>query len=419
MKSSFLLAYFFSSLGVAHLLGQSQATGVAKKELNRTTTSPALEEFVGERLTAATRQYDHLLSEIPPREGVPYSFDKGSLVLVEPDQWTSGFFPGSLWLLYEATGEEIWRTRAERYTAMLVQQQYNRSTHDLGFIIFSSYGNGFRLTGNPAYRNVLLTAAKSLSSRYDPRVGLIRSWDDPKWTYPVIIDNMMNLELLTWAGREGALLKYRQIAISHADRSMQTHFRSDGSNIHLVDYKPETGEVLRKETYQGASNSSAWARGQGWAIYGYTMMYREVREKRYLAQAQKAADFFMNHARLPADKIPYWDFDAPDIPNSPRDTSAAAVTCSALFELALFSDSQASRRYTVFAEDQLRSLASPTYSASFGESGGFILNHATANFPGHKGVDVSLSYADYYYLEALLRARTWSQKNSSLTSASR
>jgi hypothetical protein len=370
-------------------------------------TERPLPELIRETLATSAAQYAWMLAHQPLEGKMPRTFEHGKLVTVLAKDWTVGFFPGSLWYLFEATGDAKWRTAAERYTALLESQQDNKGTHDVGFILSSSYGNGFRLTGAAAYRSVLLRGAQSLSSRFNPTVGCIKSWDrDPAlFTYPVIIDNMMNLELLLWAARNGGALKGREIAVSHADLTWQNHFRADGSSFHVVDYNPVTGAVSRRVTHQGAADGSAWARGQAWGLYGYTMLYRETKDRIYLAHAQKIADFIMHHPRLPADKVPYWDFDAPGIPDVPRDSSAAAVMCSALFELRRYVAAPAADEYTAFAVQQLRSLASPAYLAQPGENGGFLLKHTTGNMPNHSEVDVPINYADYYFLEALMRAR--------------
>jgi hypothetical protein len=338
---------------------------------------------------------------------LPRTFEHGKLVTIPTRDWTSGFFPGSLWYLYEATGDAQWRAAAEKFTALLAPEQHNTKTHDVGFILYCSYGNGLRLTGNPAYRPVLLNGAKSLGTRFNPAVGCLKSWDHGvgAFTFPVIIDNMMNLELMMWAAREDPAGPFRNIALRHADTTLQHHFRPDHSTFHVVDYDPATGQVIKRVTHQGTADTSAWARGQAWGLYGYTLMYRETKDPRYLAQAQQIAAFLLHHPRLPADKVPYWDFDDVKIPNAPRDSSAAAIISSALFELRTYVEPAAAAEYTAFAEQQLRSLASPAYLAEPGTNGGFLLKHATGNHPKNSEIDVPINYGDYYFLEALLRAR--------------
>ncbi len=367
-----------------------------------------LADVIRDGLTASAKQYEWMLDHLPgdPKSPMPRTFENGQLVTTATNAWTSGFFPGSLWYLFEATGDAKWRTSAERYTALLEPEQRNQRTHDVGFILYSSYGNGLRLTGNAAYRPVLLNGAQSLSTRFNSKVGSLQSWDKRNgWEFPVIIDNMMNLELLLWAAREAPGERYRDISVQHADTTLKNHFRADNSSVHVVDYDPKDGHVVTRVTHQGTSNDSAWARGQAWGLYGYTLMYRETKDPRYLAQAQKIAAFIIHHPRLPADKVPYWDFDAPGIPNAPRDSSAAAIICSALFELRTYATGATAAEYSTFAEQQLRSLASPAYLAQPGENSGFLLKHATGNHPKNSEIDVPIIYADYYFLEALLRAR--------------
>lgn len=367
-----------------------------------------LSQLIDDALVTSAKQYEWMLAHLPADSAkpMPRTFEHGKLVTIPTRDWTSGFFPGSLWYLFEATGDAKWRAPAEKFTAFLEPEQSNTRTHDVGFILFCSYGNGLRLTGNEAYKPVLLNGAKSLSTRFNPTVGCIQSWDKRNgWDFPVIIDNMMNLELMLWAARNGPAERYRDIAIRHADTTLKNHFREDGSSVHVVDYDPKDGHVVTRVTHQGVADTSAWARGQAWGLYGYTVMYRETKDPRYLAQARKIAAFIMHHPRLPADKVPYWDFDDPKIPVAPRDSSAAAIMCSALLELRNYVDAAAAAEYTRFAEQQLRSLASPAYLAAPGTNGGFLLMHATGNHPKHSEIDVPINYADYYFLEALLRAR--------------
>lgn len=376
----------------------------------RAATAPALlplPDLISQTLATAGKQYDFMLAQLKDDGRLPRTFEHGKLVTVRSADWTSGFFPGSLWYLFEATGDKKWRDAAERYTALLEREQFNTKTHDTGFMLYCSYGNGLRLTDNPAYRKILLQGSKSLATRFNPTVGCLESWDDGvgPFTFPVIIDNMMNLEMLLWAAQAGNVEAYRDIAIRHADTTLKNHFRADNSSVHVVDYDPSTGNIIKRVTHQGTSDDSAWARGQAWGLYGYTMMYRETRDPRYLAQARKIAAFIMHHPRLPADKVPYWDFDAPKIPNEPRDAAAAAIICSALLELRTYVIGDAAREYSDFAGQQLRSLASPAYLAQPGDNGGFILKHATGNHPKNSEVDTPINYTDYYFLEALLRAR--------------
>ncbi len=365
---------------------------------------PPMADVVKDDLAFAAAQYARMLAQMNGKTGFPRTVDKGEFKTVKASDWTSGFFAGSLWRLSEATGDAKWREAAARFTAGLESVKTNRGTHDLGFILYTSFGNEFRLTGDAHAREVLLTGAKSLSSRFSPAVGCIKSWDGRKqWDFPVIIDNLMNLELLMWASQASGDDKFRDIAIAHADTTMKNHYRPDASSYHVVDYDHVTGKVRSRVTHQGYANESAWARGQAWGLYGYTMMYRETKRPEYLAHAQRIAAFLLQHPRLPADKVPYWDFDDPTQPNCPRDSSAAAIMSSALLELRGYVDAAAAKEYTTFAEQQLRSLSSPAYRAKLGENGCFILMHATGNKPQGGEIDVPINYGDYYFIEALLR----------------
>lgn len=363
-----------------------------------------LARAVRDSIAFASEQYTRMLAQLTQRNVYPRTWHNGKLTLARPADWTSGFFPGALWFLFEATGEARWREAAAAFTAGLESNKSNRRTHDVGFMLYCSFGQGYRLMQERHYREVLLAGAESLLSRLNPTVGCIKSWDTrAEWPYPVIIDNMMNLELLLWATRESGSPQFREAAISHADVTLRHHFRPDASCYHVVDYDPATGLPRKKQTHQGASDQSSWARGQAWALYGYTFMYRETGYARYLEQAQRVARFIMTHPRLPTDKIPYWDFDAPKIPKEPRDASAAAIICSALLELSGFLAPEQSLLCRQFAGEQLASLCSPAYRAPLGEQGCFLLMHSTGSLPRNSEVDVPLNYADYYFLEALLR----------------
>jgi unsaturated chondroitin disaccharide hydrolase len=333
----------------------------------------------------------------------PRTFENGKLKLVVSKDWTSGFFPGILWYLFDYTKDEKWKKQAEIFTAKIEREQYNKTTHDLGFIIYCSFGNGYRLTGDEQYKKVIIQAAKSLSTRFNAKAGVIRSWDHSRdrWKYPVIIDNMMNLELLFNATKLTGDSSFYKIAVSHANHTMINHYRPNYSSYHVVDYNPETGEVIQKNTAQGYSDASAWARGQAWGLYGYTMCYRETGDKKYLIQAQNIAKFIFSNPNLPKDLIPYWDYDDPAIPNVPRDVSAAAIMASALYELATYSPGY---DYTKKANAILENIAK-SYKNPLNSNGDFILLHSTGNKPGKSEIDVPLNYADYYYLEALLRSK--------------
>ena len=364
-----------------------------------------MENMIIQSLDAAFVQYKQMaVSLVDKPELLPRSFNhKGEFITCKSDWWVSGFFPGALWYLYEYSGDEQMKKLAEEYTARVEDQQYTTNNHDVGFMIYCSFGNGYRLTNNGHYKDVILTAANSLATRYRPSTGVIRSWDWGTWQYPVIIDNMMNLELLFFASHNPDYKKLGNIAVSHAEKTLANHFRPDGSSFHVVSYDTVTGAVISQQTRQGYSDASAWARGQAWGLYGYTMCYRETGDKKYLEQAQKIADFILNHPNLPEDKIPYWDFDDPDIPDTYRDASAGAIICSALIELSRLSDKEINRKYLKVAKKQLKSLSSEPYRAKPGTNGNFLLMHGVGSKPENSEADVPLTYADYYYIEAMMR----------------
>ncbi len=358
----------------------------------------------------AEKQTTLLLQNIPlAAEGKtelvsPRTLEDGQLKLVPSRDWTSGFFAGELWFLYEFTGNKKWREEADKYTRMLEKEKMNGGTHDMGFKIYCSYGNGYRLTKDAAYREVIIQSAKTLSTRFNKKVGAIRSWDhhQDQWQFPVIIDNMMNLELLFAATHLTGDSSYYKIAVTHANTTMQHHFRKDHSSYHVVNYDTLTGKVIGKNTHQGYADESAWARGQAWALYGYTMCYRETKDRRYLAQAESVAAFMLNNKIIPADGIPYWDLNDPAIPNVSRDASAAAIIASGLYELKQYSTH--AKEYKAAADKIMNSLTTK-YRSPLGANKGFILLHSTGNKPANSEIDAPINYADYYYLEALLRSR--------------
>ena len=326
--------------------------------------------------------------------------------------WRSGFFPGSIWYLYELTGDTTLLPLAQKYTEAISEAQYLTWHHDIGFIINCSFGNGLRLSPKSEYKNVMIQAAQSLSTRFRTNPQVIQSWDvkgnswqsKRGWECPVIIDNMMNLELLFEATRLSGDSIYYQIAVAHADRTLKEHFRPDGSCYHVVDYSIKNGNVRQRQTAQGYADESAWARGQAWAIYGYTMCYRETQDIKYLNQAVKTFNFMKKHKNMPTDFIPYWDMDAPDIPNAPRDVSSASIIASALYELSTY-PVENPQSFKDYADSIMVSLSSPTYTAEIGENGRFVLMHSVGSIPHGSEIDVPLNYADYYYLEALKRKR--------------
>ncbi|RYE36603.1 MAG: glucuronyl hydrolase [Sphingobacteriaceae bacterium] len=366
---------------------------------------------VKEAFSSAAKQTDLLLSEIKTdtlaqrkNQVSPRTVENGKLKMVASNDWTSGFFAGELWFFYQYTKDKKWLDLARIYTAKIAKEQFNTHTHDLGFMIYCSFGNGYRLTKDTAYRSVIIQAAKSLSTRFNPVAGVIKSWDhnNDKWKYPVIIDNMMNLKLLFEATRLTGDSSFYKIAISHANTTMKNHFRPDFSSWHVLDYDTQTGKVLQKVTAQGYSDESAWARGQAWALYGFTMCYRETKNKAYLAQANGIAKLIINNKSTPKDGVPYWDYNDPQIPNVSKDASAAAITASALIELNKYAPGN---HYQQQADKILNSL-SKFYTNKPGANKGFILEHSTGHRPAKSEIDVPINYADYYYLEALLRSRT-------------
>lgn len=322
--------------------------------------------------------------------------------------WTSGFWPGTLWYLYEFTKDPKWKAKADSFSRELAPLALRKAIdHDIGFQMYCSFGNGLRLTGNPEYKQLLLASADTLATLFNPKVGTILSWPRsvPNMEWPqhnTIMDNMINLELLFWAAKNGGGKRLYTMAVSHAATTMKNHFRPDYTSYHVVVYDRETGKKIKGVTHQGYADHTMWARGQSWAIYGYTMTYRETKDPVFLDFAQKVTDVYLE--RLPADLIPYWDFQAPDIPDAPKDASAAAVTASALLELStLVKDKAKASHYRNKAEQMLESLSSAQYQ-SRSVNPAFLL-HSTGHKPNNSEVDASINYADYYYIEALLRLK--------------
>ena len=370
-----------------------------------------LKNQISQRLKDAAEQVK-LLMRKTARDSFPETFDPrtGKYGMGKTSSWMSGFYPGELLYLFEATHDTSLYAEARRKLEVLQKEQYNKDTHDLGFMMYCSFGNAERLAPDSAYRRVIINSARSLATRFNDKVGCTRSWNSDPGRFMVIIDNMMNLELLTEATRMTGDTSFYKIAVTHANTTIKNHFRPDYSSYHLVIYDPQTGAVLKKQTVQGAADSSAWARGQAWGLYGYTMMYRETRDRRYLEQAEHIAGYIIH--RLPGDRIPYWDFDAPGIPHTDRDVSAASIMCSALIELSEYAEPDKAQDYRQTAGAMLRSLLSPAYSTVAGEGGGFLLKHGTGNHPKNSDVDVSIIYADYYFIEAMLR---WQRMGPSMT----
>ena len=358
-----------------------------------------------DRVFAVAVEQSEIMAASLAEDQTPKTFEEGKLVTASYDWWCSGFFPGVLWYIYEYNGNDQFKELAIKETAKVEPVKYITDHHDVGFMINCSYGHQYRLTGDEHALEVLRTAAQSLTGAFTEEVGCIKSWPFVKpgfsWVYPVIIDNMMNLELLMSIASMDNSEWLRHVAVSHADVTMKNHFRDDYTTWHLVDYVPGVGDVNKKITVQGLADSSAWARGQAWALYGYTMMYQQTGDKKYLIQAQNIGDMIEGY--LPEDGVPYWDFNDPKIPDTYRDASAAAVMASAY--IALDAVAENGKNYLAIAEKQLRTLASDEYLAAPGEIGGFILKHSVGNLPEDAEVDVPLTYADYYFIEALMRYR--------------
>ncbi len=389
-------------------------------------------DFLKRGFGLAEKQYSLLYKNHKDLTKYPRSADpSGKTTFTDIRDWTGGFWPGCLWYVFEYTGDDQWRDAALKWTNSLRQNQFNTHHHDIGFVMNCSYGNAYRLTGDTAFKSILIQSAKSLLTRFNAKVGAIKSWDtfsswDGKHTYefPVIIDNMMNLELLFLASKLSGDSVYRNAAIRHAETTLKNQYRPDYSSYHVVTYDPKTGAVLSRETAQGFSDNSAWARGQAWGLYGFVVMYRETKDPKFLQAALKMADFYARNPRLPEDGVPLWDFDVDQagfVPNwdyrkedfrtVPRDASAAAVTASALLELVEYMEPGQEQDYLDLAEKILRSLGSPKYASEVGGNGLFILKHSVGSIP-HKGeIDVPLVYADYYYLEALTR---WNKRRHRL-----
>lgn len=378
---------------------------------------------VEKELSYCHKQVERTLASLSKRDGgIDYNLMPRNILAGEqtwnlrkandPGEWCNGFWPGVLWYDYEATGNEGIRQQAERFTESLEYLSRRPAfDHDLGFLVFCSYGNGWRLTGRDDYRQVIVNTADSLAKLFNPTVGTILSWPrnvEMFGGHNTIMDNMINLEMLMWASRHGGSEHLAEIAISHADKTMKCHFRPDYTSYHVAVYDTLTGDLIRGCTHQGYNDQSMWARGQSWAIYGYTMMYRETGLSRYLDFAQKVTDVYLE--RLPEDGVPYWDFNDPDIPNAPRDASAAAVVASALIELSLYVDETKAQKYREAALHSLCSLSSKAYQS--GSKNEAFLLHSTGHHPAGSEIDASIIYADYYYIEALLR---WKQVQNGKT----
>lgn len=385
-------------------------------------TKTEKESFVQENTGFAVQQIGNEIEVIEASDKFlnPVTLRKdGSVYYCGYADWRSGFFPGSVWYLYELTGDEKYAELGHKYSKAIEEAKNVTNHHDVGFMVYCSFGNGYRLTKNEEYPGIIVQAAKSLATRYRPQARVIQSWDvnqerrEKGWECPVIIDNMMNLELMFEATKFSGDSTFHDIAIAHADRTLEEQFRPDGSCYHVIDYSLEDGAVRHRHTAQGYAHESAWSRGQAWAIYGYAVCYRETGEQKYLDQALKTFDFMRNHKNVAGDLIPYWDMDAPDIPEGDpyfeyrdkRDASSASIIASALYEISTFDNVPNPAQYKEYADRMMESLASPAYRAELGTNGNFLLMHSVGSIPHNNEIDVPLNYADYYFLEALKRKR--------------
>lgn len=379
--------------------------GLSCKESNNNSSDLKDTEFI------LKSRYDKLVEYPLDSLGIPRSTSASleKVIKVKPKDWTSGFFPGNLWLIYSLTKDERFKNKAIEWTACLEKEKLNDRTHDMGFKIFCSYGNGYQITDNKKYKDVILESAKTLSTRFNANVGAIRSWDFNKniWEFPVIIDNMMNLELLFEATKISGDSLYHNIAVNHANKTLKNHVRKDNSTYHVVVYDTILGIAKEKITHQGFKNESSWSRGQAWCVYGFTMAYRYTKNKKYLDQAVATANFFINHRNLPKDGIPYWDFNDTSIPDAPKDVSAATIICSSFFELYNYTGNN---EFLEFSKNILETLKSDKYMLGESITAPFILDHSTGNWPKNDEIDVPIVYADYYYLEALLRSKKYENK---------
>jgi unsaturated chondroitin disaccharide hydrolase len=396
MKFKFVLLSFFILMNT---ISFSQSTTRDRK----------MSQLITENYALANSQYLYMMKQVPS-DRMPQSFDEktNKLLSREITWWCTGFYPGTLLFIYEQTKDENIKSEALRTLKVIEPNQTYTENHDLGFMMYNSFGNAYRLFKDEKYKQIIFRSAESLSTRYRPNMKSIQSWNKNQYfNCPVIIDNLMNLEMMNWVSQNGGDAKYQQIAITHTNTSMKEFYRPDYSSFHVVDFDEKTGKVLKKTTHQGAANTSAWSRGQAWGLYGFITMYRGTKNMVYLTHAKNIAKFYLNHPNLPADKIPYWDFDAGQQPLAKRDASAAAITASALMELAQYAKGAEKENYINSAVTMMESLSNDTYRAKPGENGGFILKHSVGALPLNSEVDVPLIYADYYFLEALKRYKDW------------
>jgi rhamnogalacturonyl hydrolase YesR len=334
-----------------------------------------------------------------------YNSKEKKIKKVPSKDWTSGFYAGNFWQIYELTNKSQYKELAKKWTSFIEKEKYNNKTHDMGFKVYNSFGQGLKYEENQKYKDIIVQSAQTLSTRFNETVGSIRSWDFNKkrWDFPVIIDNMMNLEMLFEATKISKDSSFHKIAVQHANTTLKNHFREDNSCFHVLDYNPTNGDIRMKVTHQGFSDSSSWARGQGWGIYGFTMAYRYTKDKKYLNRAKATAGFFLSHKNLPEDGIPYWDFNAPNIPNEPRDVSAGAIVASALIELYGYTKNET---YINYSKKFLKNVQTTNYILPKDVKAPFILNHSSGDWSKRSEMDEPIVYGDYYFLEALIRMKS-------------
>ena len=325
------------------------------------------------------------------------------------EEWCSGFWPGILWMDWSVSKDSEVLRAARGYTEALRDIAYRPCyDHDIGFLMFCSFGKGYEFCPNEDYRRVILASADSLATLFNPLVGTILSWprevDRQGWPHNTIMDNMMNLDMMFWAAENGGNPLLYDLALTHAKTTLRNHFREDGSCYHVAVYDTLSGDFIKGVTHQGYSDDSMWARGQAWAIYGYTMVYRYTGKKLFLDFAQKVADIYLRRLKETSDDmVPLWDMDDPRGTSAPKDASAAAVVADALLELQEYVGGEKSREYKEAAIGMLACLSSARYQSR--EKNTAFLLHSTGHHPAGSEIDASIIYADYYYLEALLRAR--------------
>jgi unsaturated chondroitin disaccharide hydrolase len=334
----------------------------------------------------------------------PRSFINNHIEFVQGTECNSGFFPGILWQMYRLTEDESWKNEAEKFTNILQQVQFNNNKLDSCYNLMASFGLGYQLTQDQELRETLIQAAKMMASRFNEKVGSIRSWnsDGDQQDFRVSIDNLMNLELLFWAWNETGETVFYNIACSHANNTIKNQFRTDYSTWHVVNYDSITGEVRGKTNQYESSAESCYSLSQAKALYGFTMIYRETKESKYLKQAEKIADFILNHSNLPDNSIPYREFSAPGMQDEVRDVKAAAIMASALLELSEYLPDN-TNQYRSVADIILRSLSSDHYLNKKREAGGFLLKQTAGSKLNDKDIDMASIYTDYYFLEALVK----------------